>query len=329
MKYRKLGNSELEVSVLCMGCWGLAGDFHWGSQEEADSIATVHAALDAGINFFDTAEMYGQGRSDEVLGRALQGRRDRAIIASKVSPAHLARTDLIASCENSLRRLRTDYIDLFQIHWPNPEIPLEETWTALEHLQAQGKIRAIGVSNFGPIDLADLLRIGRPVSNQLPYSLLFRAIEFGIQERCRSENIGILCYSPLLHGLLSGKYTTTDSFPPTRARTRHFSPAWPHIRHREPGCEAETNAALTEIRRICDGLGEPMAHVALAWLLQRDGVTSVITGMRRPSQVFDNVRAAELTLSPATVRALEAATEAVKAKLGPNLDMWQTDSRAR
>ncbi|MCO6452294.1 MAG: aldo/keto reductase [Caldilineales bacterium] len=329
MNYRKLGQTDIEVSTICMGCWGLAGDFHWGPQEDAASIATVHAALDAGINFFDTAELYGQGRSDEVLGRALAGRRDRAVIASKVGPESLAPVDLAESCEGSLRRLRTDYIDLFQIHWPNWEVPIAETWAVLEDLQRQGKIRAIGVSNFGPIDLSELFTIGHPATNQIAYSLLFRAVEFGAQSICVAKNVGLLCYSPLLHGLLSGRYVTLDEMSPTRARTRHFSPDWPHIRHQEPGYEAETAAALDGIARICDEWGQPMAQIAIAWLLHQPAVTAVVAGMRTQLQAADIAQAATLELSAEILQELDEATSPLKQKLGPNLDMWQTASRAR
>lgn len=329
MNYRTLGQTDIRVSSICMGCWGLASDFHWGPQDDAESIATVHAAMDAGVNFFDTAEGYGGGHSDEVLGRALTGVRQEVVIAGKVGSQHLAAGDLVRACEESLRRLNTDYLDLLQIHWPNWDIPLEETWAAMESLQAQGKVRALAVSNFGVVDLSDLLAIGRPVSNQLPYSLLFRAIEYGVQDLCIREGIGILCYSPLLHGLLSGRYTAPDQLSPTRARTRHFSQDWPHVRHEEPGCEAEVTAALQEIRRICDDIGQPMARVAIAWLLHRPGVTSVITGMRHPEQARDSAGAADLALSPEVLRQLDEATLPVKEKLGPNLDMWQTEPRAR
>lgn len=176
MRYRKLGQTDIIVSVIAMGCWPIVGDFTWGPQDEADSIATIHAALDAGINFFDTAEMYGNGYSEELLGRALAGRRHEVVIASKVGSEHLAADQVIRAGEGSLRRLRTDYIDLYQIHWPSRTVPLAETMAALERLRQQGKVRAIGVSNFGLGDLGDLLAIGRPETNQLPYSLLWRAI---------------------------------------------------------------------------------------------------------------------------------------------------------
>ncbi len=329
MRYNRLGQTDIQVSAICMGCWGLASDFHWGSQDDADSIATVHAALDAGVNFFDTAESYGDGHSDEVLGRALQGIRHEVIIASKVSAQNLAHDDLIRSCEASLRRLNTDYLDLFQIHWPNREIPFTESWAAMEQLLAAGKVRALGVSNFGVIDLPELLKVGFPVSNQLPYSLLFRAVEFGVQQICVANDISILAYSPLMHGLLTGKFASLDDMPVTRARTRHFSPDRPHTRHHEAGCEAETNAALQEIRQISGETGHSMTHLALAWLLHQPGVASVITGMRRPEQARDSALAADIDLSPDILHRLDLATRPVKEALGPNLDMWQTEPRGR
>ena len=329
MQYRTLGHTDIEVSTICMGCWGLASDFHWGPQDDAESIATVHAALDAGVNFFDTAEAYGNGHSDEVLGRALQGVRDEVIIAGKVLPSHLAPDDLIRSFEATLKRLNTDYIDLYQIHWPSREVPIEESWAVLERLQQEGKIRAIGVSNYGPLDLAELLAVGTPVSNQLPYSLLYRAVEFGVQQLCVANDISLLAYSPLLHGLLTGKYEKVDELPATRARTRHYSKDRPHTRHSEPGCEEETNQALSAIRRISQEIGESMTHVSLAWLLHQTGVDSVVTGMRRPEQARDSARAAELSLSADVLKQLDLATRPVKECLGPNLDMWQTESRFR
>jgi aryl-alcohol dehydrogenase-like predicted oxidoreductase len=189
MRYRYLPNTDIKISVVGMGTWTLAGDFTWGPQEESDSIATIHAALEAGITFFDTAELYGDGRSEEILGRALRGRRNQAVIASKVSEQHLAPADLRQACHNSLRRLQTDSIDLYQIHWPNREVPWPDTWSTLQQLQQEGKIRAIGISNFGPGDLADLTNIGQPVTNQVPYSLLFRAVEFAIAPACHNANI--------------------------------------------------------------------------------------------------------------------------------------------
>ncbi|NOZ26428.1 MAG: aldo/keto reductase, partial [Chloroflexi bacterium] len=227
------------------------------------------------------------------------------------------------------RRLNTDYIDLYQIHWPSREVPIEETMEALERLREQGKIRAIGVSNFGPQDMADLLAVGRCETNQLPYSLLWRAIEYEIVPQCLEHEIGLLCYSPLVHGLLTGKFSSPDEVPEGRARTRHFSRDRPLTRHGEEGCEEETFAAIERIRRICEGIGQPMAKVALAWLLYQPGVVSVLAGARHPGQVVENASAADLKLSPDVVRALTEATETLKAALGPNPDMWLSESRMR
>jgi aryl-alcohol dehydrogenase-like predicted oxidoreductase len=331
MIYTRLGRTEIMVSRVAMGCWALAGDFNWGSQEDAESIATVHAALEAGINFFDTAEAYGAGRSEEVLGRALEGHRSDVVLATKVDDAHLSREELIRACEGSLRRLRTDYIDLYQLHWPSRTVPLTETLEALDRLQREGKIRAVGVCNFGVGDLEDLLEVGRCQTDQLPYSLLARAIEYEIQPKCLDEGIGILAYSPLMQGLLTGKFASPDEVPEGRARTRHFSRERPGTRHGEPGCEGATFAAIDEIQELCDELGVPMAQVALAWVLAQPGVTSVLAGARHPEQIAETAQAAELNLAPEVLERLTRITEEVKRALGPHPDPWEApaDSRFR
>jgi myo-inositol catabolism protein IolS len=329
MRYHKLGKSDISVSVLAMGCWAIAGDPLWGPQDEAESVATVHAALDAGVNFFDTAEAYTGGESEAVLGRALLGRRHEAIIATKVSRGRLSGEEVRQACEDSLRRLQTDYVDLYQIHWPRRAVPLDETLEALEKLREQGKVRAIGVCNFGTKDLSDLLDAGWCETDQLPYSLLWRAIEYGIQQKCLKEGIGILCYSPLNQGLLTGKYSTADEVPVGRRRTRFFSSERPGARHGDPGCEVEAFAAIERIRSICDSIGQPMTSVALAWLLHQPGVTSVLAGARTPEQIDKNVQAVDLALSPETVEQLTEATEEVKRLIGPNPDPWQSESRFR
>jgi aryl-alcohol dehydrogenase-like predicted oxidoreductase len=329
MKYRTLGKTDIAVSVVALGCWALIGDSTWGPQDEADSLATVGAALDAGVNFFDTAEAYGDGASEVILGRALAGRRHQAIIASKVSPSHLSAAEVRQACERSLQRLGTDYLDLYQIHWPSRTVALDETLEALERLREQGKVRAVGVCNFGVEDLAALLKAGRAETNQLPYSLLWRAIEYEIRPRCIEAGLGILCYSPLAQGLLTGKFTSPDQVPEGRARTRLFAGSRPQARHGEPGCEAETFAAIERIHRLCDEIGQPMAAMSLAWLLHQPGVTSVIAGARRPDQIRQTAQAAGLELAPETIARLTAATEELKHMLGPNPDMWQSESRFR
>jgi aryl-alcohol dehydrogenase-like predicted oxidoreductase len=329
MKYRKLGKTDINVSAVALGCWAFAGGRIWGSQDSADSIATVQAALDVGVNLFDTAEGYGSGDSELVLGRALEGRRHQAVIATKVSRSNLSGDEVRQACERSLRRLNTDYIDLYQIHWPSRTVPLEETMEALEGLREQGKVRAIGVCNFGAADLSDLLDTGWAETDQLPYSLLWRAIEYRIRQKCVDERIGILCYSPLAQGLLTGKFSSPDEVPEGRARTRFFSKDRPQVRHGEAGCEAEVFAAVEIIRRISHKIDQPMARVAVAWLLQQPGVMSVIAGARKPDQIRQTVEATDLQLSPEVIGELAEATDELKQTLGPNPDMWQSESRFR
>jgi aryl-alcohol dehydrogenase-like predicted oxidoreductase len=329
MHYRKLGRTDIDVSVLALGCWPFAGGGYWGAQDDRASIATVHAALDAGINFFDTAEGYGSGHSERVLGAGLKGRRDQAVIATKVLASHLSAEDVQRACEGSLANLQTDYIDLYQIHWPNWSIPLSETVEALEQLKRQGKIRAIGVSNFAVQDLGEMLALGGCESDQLPYGLLWRAIEDQIQPLCVQAGVGILCYSPLAQGLLADLYPTVDDVPENLKRTRWYAGSRPNTQHDDPGCEAEVFRALDEVRRIAGELGAPMATVALAWLRQQPGVTSILVGARKPEEVGWNLPALELTLPDDVLARLSAATEPVKEALGGNPDMWMSTSRMR
>jgi myo-inositol catabolism protein IolS len=329
MQYQVLGNSDLRVSVYALGCWPFAGGSFWGEQDDATSIATVHAALDAGINFFDTAEAYERGHSERVLGQALVGRREQAIIATKVAPNHLAAADVVAACEQSLKNLQTDYIDLYLIHWPNWEVPLAETVGALEQLKTQGKIRAIGVCNFGVNDLTDILELNPIVTNQLPYNLLWRVIEREILPVCLAHDVGIMCYSPLAQGLLTGRYTSAEDVPPGIAQTRLYSSERAKNGHGEPGCEEEVFAALDGIRQIAADLGHSMAAVALAWIRQQPGVATILVGARTPKEVELNLPALDVQLSEDVLRKLAELTEPVKEKLGNNPDMWLTPSRMR
>lgn len=329
MEYRKLGHTDIDVSVIALGCWPFAGGVVWGEQDDDVSIATVHAALDAGINFFDTAEGYENGHSERVLGRGLVGRRSDAVIATKVSAAHLAPADLVEACERSLKNLQTDYVDLYQIHWPNHEIPLAETVGALQRLKEQGKLRAIGVSNFGVGDLSDLLALTACETNQIPYSLLWRVIEREIKPLCQANGVGIICYSPLAQGLLTGRYRSADEVPDGLARTRHYAGTRPLATHGGPGCEAEVFAAVGAVRKIAAEVGASMAAVALAWVRQQPGVTSYLTGARKPEEVALNLPSLDLTLSDDVLAALSAATEEVKTKLGTNPDPWMSTSRYR
>ena len=331
MEYRKLGKSNLDISVITMGCWAIAGGSLWGPQDESDAIGALHTAVDVGINFFDSAEGYGAGRSEELIGKAFKGSmRDKVIVATKVSPSNLRPADLRASCENSLRTLGMETIDVYYIHWPNWDIPIAETLGTMNELKAEGKIRYVGCSNFGQRDLSDLLAVDHIEINQLAYHLLFRAIEYEVVPLCEENQVSIAAYSPLFHGILTGKFATLDDIPDTRARTRHFDASKrPMTRHGGPGAEPETAAAMAAIRQICDDAGLPMAKVALAWVLKQPGVATVIAGARNPAQIHANAEAAALDLSDDIVAALNAATEPLKVKFGTNADMWDVGDKQR
>jgi myo-inositol catabolism protein IolS len=330
LKTRKLGRSDLEVSALALGCWPLGGGPGWGDQEESLSIATIHAALDHGINFLDTAESYNDGKSEEIVGKALVGRREQAVIATKISPAHTEPSLLRQYCEASLRRLQTDYIDLYMIHWPIRTHAAPDSLAILDQLKQEGKIRAIGVSNFGPHDLAEAVATGVQIdANQLCYNLISRSIEFEILPACIRYEMSATAYMPLMQGLLAGKYHTIEDVPPFRMRTRHFSGARPDVRHGEEGAEQETFAAIHAVRGIAEEIGQPMATVALAWVMAKPGMVSALAGARTPAQIERNVPSAEITLSPEIIARLDGATDPLKKRLGPNADYWQSGANSR
>jgi aryl-alcohol dehydrogenase-like predicted oxidoreductase len=327
MKCRPLADLDIDVSVNSLSTWQFGGDFTWGEQDDSVSINTVHTALDEGINLIDTAEMYGNGKSEQVIGKALKGKRDKAVIATKVLPENLAYEDVIAACERSLDALDTDYIDLYQIHWPNDEIPMEETIRAFEDLKAQGKIRAIGVSNYGPVDLGKFLELRKPVTNQLPYSLLWRAIKFEIQEICQENQIGILCYSPLAQGILTGKFESPEDVPKNRARTRSYSEDRAHTRHQGSGHAELMFQTIDRIREIAMSHDMDMGVLSLAWLIKHAVFPSVIVGARNPQQIQQNASAGSLDPGDQMMEELDHATRELNNSLGPNIDMYQTNSR--
>jgi aryl-alcohol dehydrogenase-like predicted oxidoreductase len=324
--YRRLGRSDLEISTIGYGCWGIAGGPMWGPQNETESVRALQAACDEGVNFFDTAEAYGAGYSEEVVGKALADRRDAVIIASKVLPANLTPDALRHSCENSLRRLRTDYIDLYQLHWPEPSVPADEVVATLEELRAEGKIRLAGVSNFGPVDL-ERYPEETFVSNQVAYSLLFRAVENAVIPATRERGMSLITYSSLLHGILGGDYTAADQVPPARARTRHFSADRDETRHGEPGHERLVFETLARINELAREAGLETRAMAIRWIADRPGVTSVLIGSRTVRQARANVALGEGPLDPGISEKLEEITAPLKEAMGPNPDMWQTDSR--
>jgi aryl-alcohol dehydrogenase-like predicted oxidoreductase len=337
---RPCGTSGLRLPVLGLGTWSFGGGSYWGPQEQEDVDRVVAQALDYGVTYFDTAEMYNDGASERSLGRALAGRRDRALVGSKVNPSHTYPAVLRARCEASLRRLGTDHLDLYMVHWPihansvrhfttDPQVIAQPPTTAeafltLAALQREGKIRHIGVSNFGVGQLREVLALGvRLAVNELPYNLLMRGIEAEILPFCRAEGIGVIGYMALMQGVLAGDFASFDALPAMRTRTRHFSAQRPGSRHGEPGLEAETWAALQELRALAAAERMPLADLAIAWALDHPDVSCVLAGCRTPAQLEENARAAHRRLTAATRARLDAATARLTELLGPNPDYYQ------
>ena len=347
MEKRRCGDTGPELSVLGVGCWAYGGgrEDYWGDQDQEDVDRVVRRAVEMGVNYFDTAEAYNDGRSEESLRRAFKGLdRDSVVIGSKISPSNAQPDVLPKHCEDSLRRLGVDTIDVYMMHYPiNPPsvqlyagkaIPLpsmEEAFEALVRLRDQGKIRHIGVSNFGPERLQDAFDFGATVVvNQLPYSLLSRAIEYEILPECRKRGVGIVGYVPLQQGLLTGKYASLDEVPAVRRRTRHFdSRKVKEARHTQTGAEQELQAALDGIRKICDESGLPMTRVALGWAVAKSGITCVLAGARNVRQLEANVEAVSEPLPADMVKELDEITEPLKQRLGPSFDYYEDPENDR
>jgi len=235
-------------------------------------------------------------------------------------------------CEASLRRLGTDYLDIYMVHWPITDYPVEDAFATLAALRDEGKIRAIGVSNHGIRQLSEVvsLRAGAPIAvNQLYYNLLSRAIEVEILPLCRQLNIGVIGYMPLQQGLLTGKYRSADEMPWVRTRTRHFRGTRRGARHGGAGAEGEIFAALDDIRSLAEELQLPMSRLALAWTLARPGITCVLAGARTAAQVRENATAAQISLTPQAIERLDELTDPILRILGSNPDYWEDPQNSR
>ena len=330
MNYNYLGKTNIKVSEFALGCWPFAGGSVWGTQDKSDSISTVHAALDNGINFFDTAEGYNDDyHSESILGEALVNRRNRSVIATKISPPNLLPQKIEEACNNSLKRLSTDYIDLYQIHWPNHDINMEDSINELNKLVDTGKIRSLGVCNFGVDDLNEILNLGVFSTDQLPYNLLWRPIEEEILPECKKNNIGIICYSPLAQGLLTGRYRNADEVPDGISRSRLFNKNRPLSNHDDEGCENEVFKCINKIQEIAKTLGENSAKISLSWVRQQSNITSLLVGARNTKELEMNLSAFEYDLSTELIKELSDLTNNVKLYLGKNPDMWKSDNRMR
>jgi aryl-alcohol dehydrogenase-like predicted oxidoreductase len=323
METRKLGNSDLHISSVGFGAWAIGGsgwDFAWGHQEDEDSIAAIHRALELGVNWIDTAAVYGVGHSEEVVARAVQSwDGPRPYIFTKCvlrwdDKGHVSQNHSAASirqeCEDSLRRLRANVIDLYQMHWPpsNNGPGLEEAWRTMATLQKEGKVRWIGVSNFNASQIQRAEAIAPVTSNQPPYSVIRRKAEEEILPYCHSQGIGTISYAPMSSGLLTGAMTRerAAALPPDDFRSR--SPEF-----QEP--RLSKNIELVErLRRVGARHDRNPGEVAIAWVLHNPAVTGAIVGARNAKQAEGVMRAGGLKLSAEEIRGIEGAAAAATAK---------------
>jgi aryl-alcohol dehydrogenase-like predicted oxidoreductase len=311
MQTRRLGNSDLDITPLGFGAWALGGGgwaFAWGPQDDADSVAAIRAALDAGINWIDTAAVYGLGHSEEVVAKALDGVKNRPYVFTKCARIwnehrqigkSLKADSIRRECEASLRRLKVDVIDLYQMHWPEPEEDIEEGWSTMAQLQREGKVRWIGVSNFNVAQMKRAQASAPITSLQPPYSMLVRGVEVEILPYCREQNVGVIVYSPMRNGLLTGAMTRerVAAFPADDWRRNNPDFQEPRLTR---------NLRLAEVlRAIAKRHGRTPGEVAIAWTLHNPAVTGAIVGLRRPDQVAGVIGAGEFRLSSEDVREIE------------------------
>jgi aryl-alcohol dehydrogenase-like predicted oxidoreductase len=304
MQTKQLGNSDLQITPVGFGAWAIGGgdwSFAWGPQDDGQSVAAIHEALDLGVNWIDTAPVYGLGHSEEVVGRALTGRAERPLIFTKCGRIwdetrtvgkRLKAASIRSECEASLRRLAVDTIDLYQMHWPEPDEDVEEGWTEMARLQEEGKVRWIGVSNFSVAQMQRATAIAPITSLQPPYSMLRRDVEAEILPYAREHGIGVIAYSPMASGLLTGTWTKErrESLPEDDWR-KHKNPLF-----QDPAFDHGT-AVAEVLREVGAGHGATPAAVAIAWVLENPAVTAAIVGARAPGQYAEIAVAAGLRLS--------------------------------
>lgn len=313
MQTRQLGSSDVRVTPVIFGAWAIGG-WMWGGNEESESLDAIRASIANGVNTIDTAAIYGMGHSEELVGRAIKGIREKVVIATKcgmrwdtdqgsdpwpqkdnegrdVIIRKNARPDSIAlECERSLKRLGVDVIDLYQIHWPDTSTPVEDSMHAMVKLREQGKIRAIGVSNYDASWMGKALKAAPVASLQPPYSLLQRKIEQEILPFCRQNNVGVIVYSPLERGLLTGKVGPEREFAPGDHRAKHkfFT-----VENRK-----RVLAALDKVRPIAERHKASLAQLVINWTTHEPGITAALVGARNAEQAEHNARALHFELSP-------------------------------
>jgi aryl-alcohol dehydrogenase-like predicted oxidoreductase len=311
MKTRKLGWTDLNLSTIGLGTWAVGGSgwtWSWGPQDDRESIATILHALKMGVNWIDTAALYGLGHSEEIVGKAIEGLRDNPIVATKCGLVwdkngnisnRLKEESIRSEVEASLKRLKLDVIDLYQIHWPIPDEDIEEAWRTIADLVDEGKIRYAGVSNFNVEQLERIQDIHPVASLQPPYSMLRREVEDELLGFCAVNDIGVIVYSPMEKGLLTGKFSRerVQNLPGDDHRRRD-------TRFQEP--ELSANLELVEgLRKIAEKSGRAVAQLAIAWVLRRPEVTAAIVGARHPYQIGETIAAGDWVLSEEDIAAVE------------------------
>jgi aryl-alcohol dehydrogenase-like predicted oxidoreductase len=308
MHTRRLGNSDMHITPIGFGAWAIGGGgwaFAWGSQDDNESIAAIREALDLGVNWIDTAAVYGLGHSEEVVAKALEGVKNRPYVFTKCGRVwdenkqigkRLKAASIRAECEASLKRLKVDVIDLYQVHWPEPDEDIEEGWQTVLKLKEEGKVRWVGVSNFSAAQMGRVAKFGPITSLQPPYSLIRREVEESILPHCQANGIGAIIYSPMASGLLSGAMTRERiAAMPADDWRREKNP-----NYRDPLLTRHLN--LVELlRRIGTRHGKTPGEVAIAWTLRHPAVTAAIVGARRPGQLKELLGAAEWRLTAAEV----------------------------
>ncbi len=316
MQKKRLGNSDMELTPIGVGAWAMGGGgwaFAWGAQDDSQSIAAIHAALDHGVNWIDTAAVYGLGHSEEVVGRALEGRANKPYVFTKCARIWNEKREIGKSlkadsvrreCESSLRRLKVDTIDLYQIHWPEPDEDVEEGWTALAKLREEGKVRWIGVSNFNVQQMERCRKIAPITSLQPPYSAISPEIEAEVLPYCQKHGIGVIVYSPMKSGLLTGTMTheRVAAFPEDDFRKRALAFQEPNLTR---------NLELADLMKAIGARhGRSAGEVAIAWTLCHPAVTAAIVGMRSAEQAQGVVGALDFQLSDAEVAEIQTSRAA-------------------
>jgi len=288
MEYRPLGKSGLEVSAVCLGTWAIGG-LGWGAVNDEESIAAIRKAIDVGMTFIDTADVYGKGHSEEIIGQAIEGRREEVVIATKVASRWNEQAKAWTGCgydyimqavQASLKRLQTDYIDVYIIHHPDPDTPIQETMRAMEKLLQDGIVRAVGVSRYNREEIEEAQKCLQLHVAQYPLNMLRRKEITPILPFCCEHDVGVMAYAPLSKGLLTGKFDATTRFPENDNRSKNPIFQGEAFKRRLE--------AVVQLRPIAAKYGKTLAQLAINWTLCQPGVTTALTGAKRPEQVIDN-----------------------------------------